>query len=140
MGKFVGENCVKLLIKEGKSVKNARVAVLGLTFKENCPDTRNTKVKDIINELQEYGIMPIIVDPVADKEEAIRLYNYQINNETDLIDLDAIIIAVAHEEFKKLNLNRLDNMFSSSSKIIMDLKGILDSKLLTDNGYTYWRL
>lgn len=84
--------------------------------------------------------MPIIVDPVADKEEAIRLYNYQINNETDLIDLDAIIIAVAHEEFKKLNLNRLDNMFSSSSKIIMDLKGILDSKLLTDNGYTYWRL
>ena len=83
MGKYVAENLVKNLIKEDKSVKNARVAILGFTFKENCPDTRNTKVIDIVNELKEYGIQPVIADPQADEDEAKRLYGVQFADTID---------------------------------------------------------
>lgn len=139
MGKYVAENVVKKLIKVDKNIREAKVAILGITFKENCPDTRNSKVVDIINELGEYDIKPIVVDPVADKEEAKRLYGINIDSMDKLVDLDAVIIATSHEEFKEIKIEDFDKMFKDK-KTIIDVKGILDKDLYKKNNYNYWRL
>lgn len=140
MGKYVAENCVKQLIKAGKSVKNAKVAILGFTFKENCPDTRNTKVIDIVNELTEYGIDPVIADPQADSEEAARLYGISFTDINKIKDMDAVIIAVSHHEFTKLSKDRIDGFFSVGKKVILDIKGLLDHDEYESDKYYYWRL
>lgn len=140
MGRYVAESCVKLLIANDRPVKNARVGILGFTFKENCPDTRNTKVVDIIKEIREYGISPLVHDPVADISEAKRLYNIELCAEEELHDLDALIIAVAHEEFKSYNTNFYDALYSNGSKVLLDIKGIYDKKAYEKHGYAYWRL
>ena len=139
MGKYVAENTVKTLIKADKNIRGARVAILGITFKENCPDTRNSKVVDIIKELQEYDINPIVIDPVADAKEAQRLYNVEVREMKEMVDLDAIIIATAHDEFKKISMKEFNNMFNDK-KIIIDVKGILDKSEYEKAGYSYWRL
>ena len=110
MGKYVTENIIKELIKADVS-KNAKVAVLGFTFKENCPDTRNTRVIDIYNELNEYGIKPLIIDPQADEEEALREYGLTFDKMSDVRDMDAIIVAVSHDEFKSLSEDDFDRLF-----------------------------
>lgn len=140
MGKYVAENLVKSLIKRDKSVKNAQVVILGFTFKENCPDTRNTKVIDIVNELREYGIEPNIVDPQADADEAKKLYGIQFQNVTEIQDMDAVILAVAHKEFELLTLNEIDSFYRDDVKILLDIKGLLERKEYEKAGYTYWRL
>lgn len=140
MGKYVAENLVKSLIKQDKNVKNARVAVLGFTFKENCPDTRNTKVIDIINELKEYGIDPVVVDPQADATEAKKLYEIQFENMENLHGLDAVVLAVAHSDFEELTLDKMNSLYRDDKKILLDIKGILDRKNYEEAGYTYWRL
>lgn len=140
MGKYVAENLVKNLIKEDKSVKNARVAILGFTFKENCPDTRNTKVIDIVNELKEYGIQPVIADPQADAEEAKRLYGVQFADMADIGEMDAVILAVAHREFSDMSIETIDTLFGRGTNILLDLKGILNRKEYEAAGYNYWRL
>lgn len=143
MGKYVAENVVKNLIKSDIPVKNARVAVLGFTFKEGCPDTRNTKVIDIINELKEYGISPIITDPVADKEEAKRLYGIEFTPMNEIQGMDAVILAVSHKEFSQLSKKDIDAMFKNEEnqkKVIVEVKGILDKKEFASAGYNYWRL
>lgn len=138
MGKYVAENCVKNLIAADKSVKGARVAVLGFTFKENCSDTRNSKVWDIVKELEEYGIEPIISDPVADAEEAKRIYGIEFSNMDEIMDMDAVILAVAHDEFKMLEKEDLDMLYRAGQKVLLDVKGILNPKNYTD--YRFWRL
>lgn len=141
MGKYVAENCVKNLISADKSVKNAKVAILGFTFKENCPDTRNTKIIDIINELKEYGITPIISDPTADIDEARRLYNVSFVDAETIKDADAVILAVAHDQFKSLSMEQIDNFYGAgTNKVLMDLKGIFNRKDYEEAGYSYWRL
>lgn len=143
MGKYVAENTVKSLIKSDIQVKNARVAVLGFTFKENCPDTRNTKVIDIIRELKEYGITPLITDPVADWAEAKQLYGIEFVGISSIINMDAVIIAVGHTEFTQLNscdINRFFKNSENSHKVLIDIKGILDRKKYDVMGYRYWRL
>ena len=140
MGKYVGENVVKNLIKADKTVKNAKVAILGFTFKENCPDTRNTKIIDIVNELKEYGINPVIADPTADLEEAKHLYNVEMTDMAEIKDMDAVVLAVAHEEFKQLKMADIDALFGEGTKVLLDLKGLLDRKEYEDAGYSYWRL
>lgn len=143
MGKYVAENTVKSLIKSDIQVKNAKVAVLGFTFKENCPDTRNSKVIDIINELKEYGITPLISDPVADLEEAKQLYGIEFVGISSIINMDAIIIAVSHSEFMGLNSQNINQFFKNtenSRKVLIDVKGILDRKQYDAMGYRYWRL
>ena len=139
MGKYVAENLVKNLIAADKPVKNANVAILGFTFKENCPDTRNTKIVDIVNELGEYGISPLIADPIADSEEAKRLYNVQFVPMSQMKNLDALILAVAHDEFKEISMSEFDGMFKKE-KVLIDVKGILDRKEYESKGYLYWRL
>ena len=140
MGKYVAENCVKLLIANDKQVKKAKVGILGLTFKENCPDTRNTKVIDIINEIGEYGINPLIYDPVADEDEARRLYGTELVKKEELHGLDALIVAVSHVEFIELQKSDIDSMFSDGKRILLDLKGIYDKSDFEREGYCYWRL
>ena len=142
MGKYVAESLVKNLIKADVPVKTAKVAILGFTFKENCPDTRNTKVIDIYNELGEYGISPLVVDPAADAEEAKRLYGLSFGRLEDIHDMDAVIIAVAHDEFKKLGKKELDGFFKAENakKVLADIKGLLNRKDYLTEDYLYWRL
>lgn len=140
MGKYVAENLVKSLIKQDKNVKNAKVAILGFTFKENCPDTRNTKVIDIVNELKEYGIESLVIDPQADAAEADSLYGIQFEELEDLHGLDAIILAVAHKEFEELPLDKLNSLYTNEKRILLDIKGILERKKFEEAGYIYWRL
>lgn len=140
MGKYVAENLVKNLIAADKQVKNAKVAILGFTFKENCPDTRNTKVIDIVNELKEYGITPLIADPVADAEEAEKLYGIQFVSLTSICNMDAVILAVAHEEFQSLTMEEIGQFYGTGKKVFLDLKGLFDRKEYENAGYSYWRL
>ena len=140
MGKYVAENCVKSLIASDKAVKGAKVAILGFTFKENCPDTRNTKVIDIVNELNEYGIEPIVADPEADADEAKRLYNIEFVDVDNVKDMDAVILAVAHHEFNNYMVSDIDKMLGSGKKILLDIKGILNRREYESAGYCYWRL
>lgn len=140
MGKYVAENVVKNLIAADKPVKNARVAILGFTFKENCPDTRNTKVIDIVNELKEYGISPVIADPQADAGEAKRLYQVEFEDVNAIEGMDAVVLAVAHTQFKELAMTDMDKFFGNGQKVLLDLKGLLDRKEYENAGYSYWRL
>ncbi len=139
MGKYVAENTIKNLIKAGKNIKGSKIAILGITFKENCPDIRNTKVVDIIKELNEYDVNPIIVDPIADKEEAKKFYKIELVDMDKLAELDALIIATSHNEFKKIKKEQLDKMFKTE-KIIIDVKGIIDEKKYINKNDIYWRL
>lgn len=140
MGAYVAENCVKNLIASDKAVKNARIAILGFTFKENCPDTRNSKVFDIVKELREYGIEPLIADPIADANEAEKLYGVSFYDITQIKDVDAIILAVAHDAFAQFGIGQFDNMFGKGEKVLLDIKGLLNRKEYEAAGYRYWRL
>lgn len=140
MGKYVAENCVKNLIAADKNVRNAKVAILGFTFKENCPDTRNTKVIDIVNELKEYGINPLIADPEADADEARRLYGVEFVDMRSIKDMDAVILAVAHKEFSSKTMKDIDKLFGDGRKVLLDLKGLLSREDYESAGYRYWRL
>lgn len=143
MGKYVAENLVKNLIKAGCHVKGAKVALLGFTFKENCPDTRNTRVIDICTELSEYGIIPVISDPVADAAEAKREYGVEFVDISEIKDVDAVILAVAHNEFASLSMEDFNRMFKKApneEKVLFDIKGLLDRKTYEQAGYNYWRL
>lgn len=140
MGKYVAENCVKNLISADKPVKGARVAILGFTFKENCPDTRNTKIIDIVNELKEYGINPVISDPQADADEAKRLYGIEFADLSAIKDMDAVVLAVSHSDFAGFKISDIDKMFGNGKKVLLDIKGVLDRAEYEAAGYSYWRL
>lgn len=143
MGKYVVENLIKNLIKADVPVKDAKVAILGFTFKENCPDTRNTRVIDIVNELKEYGLTPAIADPEADAEEAKHEYGIVFDSIEDIKGMDAIVVAVGHDQFLKFTREDFEKMFkdgSNESKVLLDVKGILDRKEYEAAGYKYWRL
>ena len=143
MGKYVVENLIKNLIKADVPVKDAKVAILGFTFKENCPDTRNTRVIDIVNELKEYGINPMIADPEADAEEAKHEYGIVFDSVEDIKGMDAIVVAVGHDQFLRFTQEDFNKMFkegSNDSKVLLDIKGILDRKEYEVAGYRYWRL
>ncbi|MCI8416042.1 MAG: nucleotide sugar dehydrogenase [Lachnospiraceae bacterium] len=143
MGKYVAENVVKNLIKADIPVKQAQVAILGFTFKENCPDTRNTKVIDIVEELREYGIEPVLTDPVADEKEAKRLYGVEFVSMDAVREMDAVVLAVSHQEFLGLSLEKMDALFKDTEnekKVLVEVKGILDRQAFISAGYRYWRL
>ena len=141
MGKYVAEQLVKKVIAADISVKGAKVAILGFTFKENCPDTRNTKVIDIIKELNEYGISPLIFDPVADSEEAKRLYGVKFEEMEDVKECDAVVLAVDHNEFASLEMYQIERMYKKNQqKVLIDIKGMLERKKYEMAGFSYWRL
>jgi len=142
MGKYVAESLVKNLIRANIPVQGARVAILGFTFKENCPDTRNTKVIDIVKELREYGIDPLITDPVADLAEAEREYGITFTENEEIREMDAVILAVSHSEYMDLTPERMDRLYRENGrkKVLVDIKGILDRDAFEKTGYSYWRL
>lgn len=143
MGAFVAEAAVKQMILAGKAPKAGRVAIFGLTFKENCPDIRNSKVADIIERLGEYGIMPAVVDPWANAEEARREYGVDLVDMDALHDLDCIILAVAHKEFREIGAKELMQYYRqgpNAEKVLIDVKGIYNIAELKALGLAYWRL
>jgi UDP-N-acetyl-D-galactosamine dehydrogenase len=143
MGEFVADAIIKKLILANKVVKQSKVVILGITFKENTPDTRNSKVIDIITRLKEYGIDPIVVDPVADANEAKQEYNIDLIEIDSVKRADCIVLAVAHDSFKQMNLDELDSLygdFEKSKKILIDVKSILNKSEIENKGYSYWRL
>lgn len=143
MGKFIAEAVIKKLILANKVVKQSKVLILGITFKENTPDTRNSKVADIIENLREYGIEPIIVDPLADSAEAKREYEIDLVELKDIQDVDCIISAVAHDEFKQMKLDKIDTLFGdfrNEEKILIDIKGIHNKREVEKRGYSFWQL
>ena len=140
MGKYVAENCVKNLIKADKAVKGAKVAIFGFAFKENCPDTRNTKIIDIVNELHEYDINPLITDPEADTDEVKQLYGIEFVDIKTIKEMDAVILDVAHTEFSGFTLNDMDKFFGKGKKVLLDLKGLFNRKEYEAADYIYWRL
>lgn len=140
MGRYVAESCVKKILAANRCVNGAKVAILGFTFKENCPDTRNTKVIDIVNELHEYGIYTILSDPQADADEAKKLYGIQFVDMEDIRNVDAVILAVAHREFEDLSVEKMNKLYKDGRKVILDIKGMLSREKFETSGYLYWRL
>ncbi len=142
MGRYVVENLIKSIIRQNILVKEAKVAILGFTFKENCPDTRNTRVIDMIEALKEYGIDPLVIDPEADQQEAYDEYKIEFDDFSSLHDMNAIIVAVAHNTFKNLELITFDRWYTNheGKPILFDLKGIFDKQAFLSHGYEYWRL
>ena len=139
MSAFVAGKIVASLIHADKKVKGARLAILGITFKENCADVRNTRIVDIIRELAEYEMDVRVVDPVADADEAQREYGVQLCGMQDVGDADAVVVAVAHEAFRKLDLSRIASL-QRGTPVLVDVKGIYDMDAAKDAGFVYWRL
>lgn len=139
MGTYIANMLIKKLIAADVPVKGAKVAILGLTFKENCPDTRNTRVTDIVNELKDYGIEPIVCDPIADRKETEAAYGITLSDVDRLNGLNAIIVAVAHDEFKAIDADEYKRMFERGY-VFMDVKGIYDRERFENEGFLYWRL
>lgn len=141
MGAFVADAIIKQLILAGKTPKTAKIVILGLTFKENCPDTRNSKVSDIITRLAEYGIEPEVVDPRADAKEALHEYGVVLKRIEDIQDADCLVFAVAHDEFRNMTYEQIDQLFiEADNQVIIDVKGVLNRKECIEKGYVYWRL
>lgn len=143
MGAYVADAAIKKMIEAGQAPKNSKVVILGLTFKENCPDTRNSKVDDIIKRLNEYGINPQVVDPWASERDAMKEYGVTLTKLSDVKDADCVIVAVAHNEFKALSLSDIDKMFKNmdnDKKVLVDVKGLYKVEDLKMNGMKYWRL
>lgn len=143
MGAFVADAAIKQMVLAGKSPKTAKVAIFGLTFKEDCPDTRNSKVEDILIRLKEYGIEPIIVDSWASERDAMHEYGVTLTPMKDVKDLDCLILAVAHEEFRKMSITDYMRLFADmpdEQKVLVDVKGMLNREELTASGVRFWRL
>jgi UDP-N-acetyl-D-galactosamine dehydrogenase len=143
MGKFVAEAAIKNMIAVGQAPKKSKVVILGLTFKENCPDTRNSKVDDIIKTLNEYEISPIVVDPWASERDAMHEYGVTLTKLSDVKDADCIIVAVAHNEFRNLSLEDIKALYKNVAdceKVLIDVKGLYKVEELKKSGMKYWRL
>lgn len=144
MGNFVAQAIIKKLIETDKIVRKANVVMLGVTFKENCPDTRNSKVFDIVESLKEYDISVSFVDEQADVNEAKQLYGIEIKHLKDVKEADCLVFAVAHNEFKELGINDLGKYYNSNltinERVLIDIKGMFDINELENSNYTFWRL
>ena len=143
MGTYVAEAAVKQMIEAGQAPKKSKVVILGLTFKENCPDTRNSKVNDIIKHLNIYGITPVVVDAWASESDAMREYGVKLTKLEDVHDADCVIVAVAHEEFKDMGLKGVKNLFKDvedGEKVLIDVKGLYTVNELKNSSLRWWRL
>lgn len=143
MGAYVADAAIKKMIEAGQAPKKSKVVILGLTFKENCPDTRNSKVDDIIKQLNTYGINPLVVDPWASERDAMHEYGVKLTKIEDVADADCVIVAVAHNEFRALSLTDIKKMFKTTpdaEKVLIDVKGLYKIEDLKASGMQWWRL
>lgn len=141
MGKYVASNIIKQMIKAKQEIDGAKVAIFGITFKENVGDVRNTKIIDIITELKEYGVDVLVHDPVAEKEDVYHEYGIELIEKEQLSNLDCVVLAVPHKIFMETyDLNMLDDLYKNDKKVLVDIKSILDRKECEARGYQYWSL
>ena len=143
MGAYVADAAIKKMIEAGQAPKKSKVVILGLTFKENCPDTRNSKVDDIIKQLNMYGIDPIVVDPWASEHDAMVEYGVKLTKLSDVKDADCVIVAVAHDEFRAMDIAFIKGLYRSSmdeEKVLIDVKGLYNVQDLIKSGLRWWRL
>ena len=143
MGAYVADAALRKMIKAGLAPKKSNVVILGLTFKENCPDTRNSKVNDIIKQLNRYEIEPIVVDPWASEREAMHEYGLTLTKLENVKDADCVIVAVAHNEFKNMSLEEIKKMYkdvTDEKKVLIDVKGLYNIDNLKASGMQWWRL
>ena len=143
MGAYIADAAIKQMVAAGLAPKKAKVVILGLTFKENCPDTRNSKVDDIIKQLKTYGIEPVVVDPWASENDAMHEYGVKLHSLDEAKDADCVIVAVAHNEFRAMSLEEIKALYRQSAddeKVLLDVKGIYKVKDLKKSGMRYWRL
>lgn len=143
MGAYVADAAVRKMIEAGQAPKKSRVVILGLTFKENCPDTRNSKVSDVIRRLNEYGIHPTVVDPWTNSREAEREYGVTLTALEEVQDADCVIVAVAHRQFRDLGLGGVEKLYRRcprSEQVLIDVKGLYSVEELKQSGLRYWRL
>jgi len=140
MGKYVAERLIKLLINAEKKVHSSKVAFLGITFKEDVPDLRNTKAVDIIKELEDYGVNVLVHDPLADRNEAQEYYGIELQDLQALKDVDAVIVAVAHSDYKHIGLSGIVSICKDDSAIVVDVKGIFNPSGSESEKILYWRL
>ena len=140
MGKYIAERTVKVLIRSGKQVRDSRVGILGITFKENVPDLRNTKVVDIVKELMDYGIEIRVHDPLADPEEAKQYYGIDLKPFEDLSGVDAVIIAVKHNAYLQMGLSEISRLCTNHKAVVIDIKGAFGPEEAEKSDILYWRL
>ena len=140
MGKFIADEIVKKLINTGKVIKGAKVQIQGLTFKENVRDLRNSKIMDIIKELEEFGVKVYAKDPHADIKEIKKEYNIEIDTNPNNEKVDALVFAVAHDEFKKYTISDIKSMLKEDSNLVFDIKNMLYKQEMEKNGIDLWRL
>ncbi len=141
MAKFVAEKTIKKLINNNIRVKGADILVMGLTFKENCPDLRNSKVNDIVKELKEYGANVHVIDPMAPKEEALEEYGIILEDESCIKNMDAVVVAVGHRQYRNAKPEELRKFFNPvyAKPLLIDVKSVFD-KAEAEKEYDYWRL
>lgn len=141
MAKFIAEKTIKKLINNSIRVKGADILVMGLTFKENCPDLRNSKINDVITELKEYGANVHVIDPIAPKEEAKREYGIILEDENCIKNMDAVVVAVGHKEYREMEIEKLRKYFNPvySRPLLIDVKSIFNREK-AEKEYDYWRL
>ena len=141
MAAFVARRAIDKMVEAGLAPKKCRVVVLGLTFKENCPDVRNSKVSDMVSEFEKLGIKPTIADPWADPVETQKAYGFELTAMEDIHDADCVIAAVAHREFVALGVEGLQRLFGEKpAKILIDVKGMFDLGELRQSDILWWRL
>ena len=144
MGAFIADAAIKEMIEAGKAPKKSVVVILGITFKENCPDTRNSKVVDIINRLKEYEIEPIVTDRWADADVAKSEYGVDLVVWDDLPEADCVIVAVGHNEFRSMSMIQLKELFKNDildeEKVLIDVKSLYRMDELKASGMRFWRL
>lgn len=140
MGCFIASSAIKQIIKAGIDTSKVKVLILGATFKENCPDIRNSKVFDIYYSLREYGINVSIFDDNAVSKEIEHEYGIKPINKKDLSGFDCVIVAVGHDSFKQLDIPSLFKNCENNKKVLIDVKSVLDKKYFEDVGYSFWRL
>lgn len=143
MGAYVADVAVRKMIKAGQAPKKSKVVILGLTFKENCPDIRNSKVDDIIKQLNRFGIEPIVVDPWASGQDAMHEYGVQLTRLEDVSEADCVIVAVAHNDFRELSLSDIKRFYKDvpdGEKVLIDVKGLYKIEELKSSGLQWWRL
>ena len=143
MGGYIGEKIIQMMVSKGLAPSKSRILIMGITFKENCPDIRNSKVIDIINKLHEYGVQPIVGDPWAEAADVKKEYGVVLSNIDEIENVDCLVLAVAHDEYKNKDLSYYTSLLGGSdlsSKILIDIKGITNEQELQKKRVSYWRL
>lgn len=141
MGVFVAQHIIKTMVRLKLDIENVRIGILGFSYKENCSDIRNTKVIDVIRELNEYGIVPLVVDPMVDKQEAYDEYRIELSEISALHDLDVVVVAVPHSRFVEMNIDDFEKLYGQErTRVMIDLKGTFSKAEYENRGFYYWSL